>query len=53
MTDKTCLTCDYSDIEPTGEGFCMYEDIEVKGNNNACEFYRKIKEIPVELEFNH
>ena len=38
---KKCLNCEYSDIEPTGEGWCQYTGEDIHGNNNACSLYDK------------
>ena len=52
ISEEICLTCDFSDIWPTGEGLCDFHDKAIEGNDKACEDYAKRNfEEPEEMEF--
>jgi len=44
MSSETCLTCNHSDVWPTGEGICDKRKKGIYGNDKACFEFNNDKE---------
>ena len=41
---RTCMSCEYADLCPTGEGVCDYLGVEINAQSQACSYYERVND---------